>query len=68
MEPSEPTRREDPVNMHKNARSTPAGRALLVERIEAGEKAGVVAGEMGVSRRTRPLRAFVVSGSLLSAN
>jgi len=38
--------------MHKNARLTPAGRALLVERIEAGEKPEVVAREMGVSRRT----------------
>lgn len=40
------------MNVHKNAKLTPAGRALLVQRILAGEKAGVVAGEMGVSRRT----------------
>ena len=40
------------MNMHKNAKLTPAGRALLVERIEGGERAEVVAGEMGVSRRT----------------
>ena len=38
--------------MHKNARLTPAGRALLVERIESGEKPEVVAQAMGVSRRT----------------
>ena len=38
--------------MHKNAKLTPAGRALLVKRIESGERAEVVAGEMGVSRRT----------------
>lgn len=43
---------EAPVNVHKNAKLTPAGRALLVRRLEAGEKAEVVAAEMGVSRRT----------------
>jgi transposase InsO family protein len=42
----------EPVNVHKNAKLTPAGRALLVKRIETGERAEVVAGEMGVSRRT----------------
>jgi transposase InsO family protein len=42
----------DPVNVHKNAKLTPAGRALLVRRIETGERAEVVAREMGVSRRT----------------
>lgn len=52
MKPSGLTRREDPVNVHKNAKLAPAGRALLVERIESGEKADVVAQEMGVSRRT----------------
>ena len=40
------------MNVHKNAKLTPRGRAQLVERLEAGEKAEVVAGEMGVSRRT----------------
>ena len=40
------------MNVHKNAKLTPAGRALLVQRLEAGEKAEVVAVEMGVSRRT----------------
>lgn len=43
---------EEPVNVHKNAKLTPAGRVLLVQRLEAGERAHVVAGEMGVSRRT----------------
>ena len=43
---------EEPVNVHKNAKLTPAGRALLVERLVAGERPEVVAGEMGVSRRT----------------
>ena len=42
----------DPVNVHKNAKLTPAGRALLVKRIEAGERTEGVAREMGVSRRT----------------
>lgn len=42
----------DPVNVHKNAKLAPTGRALLVKRIEAGERAEVVAREMGVSRRT----------------
>ena len=40
------------MNVHKNAKLTPAGRALLVERIEGGERAAVVAQEMGVSART----------------
>lgn len=43
---------EGPVNVHKNAKLTPAGRALLVRRLGAGERAEVVAREMGVSRRT----------------
>ena len=43
---------EAPVNVHKNAKLTPAGRALLVQRLLAGERAEVVAREMGVSRRT----------------
>jgi transposase InsO family protein len=41
------------VNVHKNARLTPAGRALLVERIlERRERVGHVAAALGVSRRT----------------
>ena len=40
------------MNVHKNAKLAPAGRALLVNRIERGERADVVAREMGVSRRT----------------
>ena len=40
------------MNVHKNAKLTPAGRALLVNRIERGERADVVAREMRVSRRT----------------
>ncbi|MDX1396760.1 MAG: leucine zipper domain-containing protein, partial [Gemmatimonadota bacterium] len=40
------------MNVHKNAKLTPAGRAVLVKRIESGERAEVVAREMGVSRRT----------------
>ena len=43
---------EGPVNVHKNAKLTPLGRALLVERLLSGERAEVVAQEMGVSRRT----------------
>lgn len=42
----------EPGNVHKNAKLAPTGRALLVKRIEAGERAEVVAREMGVSRRT----------------
>ena len=40
------------MNVHKNAKLTPAGRAVLVRRIEAGERPETVAVEMGVSRRT----------------
>jgi transposase-like protein len=35
---------------HRNARLTPAGRRILVERIESGRPAAHVAKEMGVSR------------------
>ena len=38
--------------MHGNARLTPQGRRILVERIEAGRPAAHVAAEMGVSRTT----------------
>lgn len=40
------------MNVHKNAKLTPAGRALLVERVQAGESPGDVAAAMGVSVRT----------------
>jgi len=40
------------VNVHKNAKLTPAGRALLVERMVRGERQGAVARAFGVSRRT----------------
>ena len=40
------------MNVHKNAKLTPAGRAVLVKRVLAGEPVDVVAREMGVSRRT----------------
>jgi transposase InsO family protein len=41
------------VNVHKHARLTPAGRALLVRRVmEDGQRVGDVADAMGVSRRT----------------
>jgi len=41
------------VNVHKNARLTPAGRALLVKRVrEDGQRVVAVAGAMGVSERT----------------
>ena len=42
---------DDPVHVHKNAKLTPAGRAVLVKRIEAGELVEVVARAMGVSVR-----------------
>lgn len=40
------------MNVHQNAKLTSAGRALLVERLLARERAEDVAREMGVSRRT----------------
>jgi len=41
------------VNVHKNAKLTPAGRALLVRRVvEQGERRVVVAAAFGVSERT----------------
>ena len=38
--------------MHANARLTPQGRRILVERIAAGRPAAHVAAEMGISRTT----------------
>ena len=38
--------------MHPNAKLTPVGRALLVQRIAAGRPVAHVAAEMGVSRQT----------------
>lgn len=40
------------MNVHKNARLTPSGRVLLVERIEAGWPVGPAAAASGVSERT----------------
>jgi transposase len=40
------------MNVHKNARLTPAGRVLLVERIESGWPIGEAAAASGVSIRT----------------
>ncbi len=40
------------MNVHKNAKLAPAGRALLVERLVGGESRGVVARAFGVSERT----------------
>lgn len=40
------------MNVHKNARLTPAGRVLLVERIESGWTVGEAAAASGVSVRT----------------
>ena len=48
----QPNSSEEPVNVHKNAKLTPTGRALLVRRLVTGDRAEVVAREMGVSRRT----------------
>lgn len=44
--------REDRMNTHKNARLTPNGRELLVERLERGEHPDDVACAMGISVRT----------------
>jgi transposase InsO family protein len=38
------------VRVHRNARLTPAGRRILVERVESGRPIAHVAKEMGVSR------------------
>ncbi len=40
------------MNMHQNARLTPKGRELLIERLERGEHPEDVACAMGVSVRT----------------
>ncbi len=40
------------MNVHKNARLTPKGRELLIERLARGEHPIDVAGAMGVSVRT----------------
>ena len=40
------------MNVHKNARLTPSGRVLLVERIERGWPVGDAAAASGVSGRT----------------
>ncbi|MHB1065799.1 MAG: IS481 family transposase [Georgenia sp.] len=40
------------VHLHANAKLTPAGRLLLVQRIAAGRPVAHVAHEMGVSRQT----------------
>lgn len=40
------------MNVHKNARLTPSGRVLLVQRIESGWTVGEAAAASGVSSRT----------------
>lgn len=40
------------MNVHKNARLTPSGRALLADRVEGGWTVKAAAGAAGVSRRT----------------
>ena len=40
------------MNLHSGARSCPASRALLIERIQGGSPVAVVARTLGVSRRT----------------
>jgi len=40
------------VNIHKNARLTPAGRLRAVARVKAGEPVRLVAAALGVSRQT----------------
>lgn len=40
------------MNVHKNARLTPAGRALLAERVEGGWPVKAAAEAAGISRRT----------------
>ena len=50
--------------MHRNAKLTPAGRRILVERIQSGRPAAHVAAEMGVARKT----ANVVLGNAFGIN
>lgn len=38
--------------MHRNAKLSPAGRLVLVQRIAAGRPVAHVAAEMGISRQT----------------
>lgn len=40
------------MNVHKNARLTPSGRALLADRVASGWTVKAAAGAAGVSRRT----------------
>lgn len=40
------------MNIHKNARLTPAGRGLMLERVAAGESPGQVAASLRISVRT----------------
>jgi transposase InsO family protein len=53
------------VNMHKNAKLVPAGRALLVQRVIGGERRAAVAAALGVSARTvgKWLRRWRVEGA-----
>jgi transposase InsO family protein len=46
------TREEEALVQHPNARLTPAGRKILVERIAAGMPAAHAADQMGISRQT----------------
>jgi transposase-like protein len=52
--------------MHKNARLTPKGRALMLARIEAGQHQGDVAQAMGVSLTTlkKWLRRYRAEGAM----
>ena len=38
------------MNVHRNARTTPHARALIVERHAAGEMAGAIAAAIGIAR------------------
>jgi DNA-directed RNA polymerase specialized sigma24 family protein len=40
------------MKVHRNARTTPQNRALIVARIQQGQTAGEVAKALGISRRT----------------
>src|SRR5215218_1242454 len=40
------------MNIHKNARTTPHGRMLIVQRVQAGQTAAQVARELGLDPRT----------------
>jgi transposase len=46
------SRKQEPRHPHRNARTNFESRRQMVQRVQAGEPAGRVAADLGVSRRT----------------